>query len=125
LKIHFGNYNDFKFFEGKNRENNVKSEIQQKKIRKPKGYDAKRERQMLIEKRSAINKQLKLLEKEIEIFESEKKDLYKKMTAEDSYKMGSDLKIISDRVKQLERMLKTMYDKWNGLIDEMPELGDD
>ncbi|HAV92113.1 TPA: hypothetical protein DCW38_02910 [candidate division WOR-3 bacterium] len=124
LKKHFGNYNDYKFFENKYQQEEKKKE-ETKKAEKAKPHDARRERQILIEKRSSINKQLKSLEKEIELLETEKKDLYAKMTAEDSYKMGPELKKISERVKQIERMLKTMYDKWNKLIDEMPELGDE
>ncbi|MDD3804608.1 MAG: ATP-binding cassette domain-containing protein, partial [bacterium] len=124
LKKHFGNYNDYKFFESKYQQEEKKKEIS-KKTEKTKPHDAKRERQILIEKRGSINKQLKTLEKEIEILENEKKDLYLKITAEDSYKLGPELKKVSERVKQIERMLKTMYDKWNSLIDEMPELGDE
>ena len=124
LKKHFGNYNDYKFFENKYQQEEKKKE-ETKKAEKAKPHDARRERQILIEKRSSMNKQLKSLEKEIELLETEKKDLYAKMTAEDSYKMGPELKKVSERVKQIERMLKTMYDKWNKLIDEMPELGDE
>jgi len=125
LKVHFGNYNDYKYFEAKRADEESSEDEPAEREERKKPSDAKRERQQIIEKRSEINKQLKVLEKEIEMLEEEKKELYSKINAGDSYKLGGELKRISERIKQIERILQTMYDRWNKLIDGMPELDGD
>jgi len=82
----------------------------------------KLDRQSVINKRIEINREIKRVEKEVEILESEKKLLFEKLSDMKSYKSGEQIKESSNRFKAVEVRLEYLYRQWEEFIESMPEL---
>lgn len=93
-----------------------------------KDFDKKNEkanntkRQDLINRRIEINRKLKTVEKNIDSLESEKDELYEKLSSPDIFKRGPEVGRIRSRLNTVEKDLEKHYDLWSSLIDEKPDL---
>jgi len=119
LLIHYGNYNDFVYYSS---QKDAASASFKNPVLQVKRDGKKLDRQSVINKRIEINREIKRVEKEVEILESEKKLLFEKLSDMKSYKSGEQIKESSNRFKAVEVRLEYLYRQWEEFIESMPEL---
>jgi len=81
-----------------------------------------RERQRRYERRKPVQKKLESVEKSIEKKEAEKKECEGMMMSPNFYKDGEKVKMVTARIKGLEKNLAAEYFAWNELTRELEQI---
>lgn len=118
LLVHYGNYNDYLYYSNVKTAVPAKAEVQAAVKQPEKIHD----RQSIINRRIELNKKIKKVEREVEELETEKRELFEKLSDTDSYKSGEIIKESSARFRAVEGRLEKLYKEWEEYIDSMPEL---
>ncbi|MDY6787394.1 MAG: ABC-F family ATP-binding cassette domain-containing protein [candidate division WOR-3 bacterium] len=111
-----------------NYRNYVRNRETEEESRQDKDFEKKNEktkshkRQDLINRRIEINRKLKTVEKNIDSLESQKDELYEKLSSPDIFKRGAEVGRIRTRLNTVEKELEKYYHLWSSLIDEKPDL---
>ena len=69
-----------------------------------------------------LNKEIEILENKIASLESEQKNLLEKLNDERLYSNGDEIKNISVRLKEIDKELKSLFDKWEEKNEKVSEI---
>ncbi len=124
LNIHYGDYNDL-IASGEYRDNYEQKENRISITSEPNNpvRARKENRQDLINKRISVNREIGNTEKQISAYEIEREEIFNMLKDVSLYRKDPQkVKLLRQREKEIGGKLDCLYEKWNQLVEEKPEL---